>query len=409
MKKLLLSFAVCALIGSSNFAQNLVTNGGFELPDDVATEEISWKEFDIAKKVDAPNITSSTDFSAKAKIGWDDKFIYLNLEVTDDSIYAEGNENTWERDNFEIYFDMNNGKLPLYPRGEASWPSSFDGQPGYWQIRLIPGRTFEELNPSFSGGSQIYHQISNTTTYTYELTLSLDSLLNGFVPEIGKEIGFDILASDNDNDPYYRDQLSIFATLGTIWCDAAMWGTLAFKENGGFEVIDDVTKPSEVTNLAVLPDYNKVLLTWDPATDNIVVEQYIVYVNDEEFARVYAKDTSNSIFVTDITIGEYKFGVAAIDLAGNTSDITSISYTVVGINNSTLSNLTIYPNPSSSVISLNNESKVTMQLFNAAGQLISLKAVDAGEKVDVSELAIGVYTVRVIDNNNISVLKLIKK
>jgi hypothetical protein len=234
-------------------------------------------------------------------------------------------------------------------------------------------------------------------------------LLNGFASEIGKEIGFDILASDNDNDPYYRDQLSIFATLGTIWCDAAMWGTLAFKENGGFEVIDDVTKPSEVTNLAVLPDYNKVLLTWDPATDNIVVEQYIVYVNDEEFARVYAKDTSNSIFVTDITIGEYKFGVAAIDLAGNTSDITSISYTVVGINNSTLSNLTIYPNPSSSVISLNNESKVTMQLFNAAGQLISLKAVDAGEKVDVSELAIGVYTVRVIDNNNISVLKLIKK
>ena len=34
MKKTLLSFIVSALIGSSGFAQNLIVNGGFELPDD---------------------------------------------------------------------------------------------------------------------------------------------------------------------------------------------------------------------------------------------------------------------------------------------------------------------------------------------------------------------------------------
>jgi hypothetical protein len=84
--------------------------------------------------------------------------------------------------------------------------------------------------------------ITETATgYTFDVKIINDSLLKGYVPEVRKIIGFDVLASDNDNDPYYRDQLSLFAPSANIWCDAALWGTLAFTYNGSFTVINDAT------------------------------------------------------------------------------------------------------------------------------------------------------------------------
>jgi hypothetical protein len=374
----------------------------------VYTGELAWKEFNVATKVDTTHITSAIDFSVKAEIAWDSKFIYLKLNVIDDSIYAIGKNETYMLDNFEIYFDMNNVKTPAWPRGQSIWPSSYNGQLGTYQLRLIPGVPFDSVNTSYKGWGKQEYQVTETG-YKYDLKFYIDSLLKDYMPEAGKKIGFDILASDNDNDPYYRDQLSIFAPSASIWCDAAMWGTINFAENGGFEVVYDKTKPKKASNLQTEKGNKQVLLKWDAATDNIVVEKYIILVNDKVYATIYAKKTDNSCVVKDITTGDYTFSVIAEDIAGNRSDKISVSFTYDGVNNTELSRLSIYPNPSFSYILLNNETSITMEVYNAAGQLLILRLVNAGEKIDISSLGNGIYTLRIIGNNNASVLKLIKK
>jgi hypothetical protein len=374
----------------------------------IYTGELGWKEFNVATKVDTSNITSSSDFSVKAKIAWDSKFIYLKLNVIDDSIFAVGNEATYNLDNIEIYFDMNNKKTPAWPRGQSIWPSSYDGQPGTYQLRLIPSVPFDTVNTSYKGWGIQEYQVTETG-YNYDLKFYIDSLLKDYVSEVGKKIGFDILASDNDNDPYYRDQLSIFAPSASIWCDAAMWGTLSIAENGGFEVVYDKTKPRKASNLQTEKGNKQVLLKWEPATDNIVVEKYIILVNDKVYATIYAKKTDNSCVVKDITTGDYTFSVIAEDIAGNKSDKISTSFTYDGVDNSELSSLSIYPNPSFSYISLNNETRVNMEVYSATGQLLILKSVNAGEKINISSLSNGIYTLRIIESNNVSLLKLVKK
>jgi hypothetical protein len=373
------------------------------------TDEMDWKEFNVDRKVDTTNITDTSDFSVNGKIAWDSTYIYLHFDVTDDSIYAP--DNSYMNDNFEVYFDMNNVKTPAWPRGQSIWPTSYDGVPGCYQLRMIPGREFDTVNTTFQGwGIQEYAETA--TGYTFDLKVIVDSLLKGYVPEVRKIIGFDVLASDNDNDPYYRDQLSLFAPSANIWCDAALWGTIAFAYNGSFTTIYDVTKPTKIKNLLTTSDEDQVLLTWDTASDNIVVDKYVIYINDVEESAIYAKLTDNGYIVEGITPNvEYKFGVTAMDVAGNQSDMTSIYYTYEtgdGLNHTEMGKLTIYPNPSSSYISLGNEVRVNMEVFDVSGQLVISKSVNAGEQIDISALHNGVYTVRVIESDNLFVFKIIK-
>jgi hypothetical protein len=367
-----------------------------------------WAEFNLATKIDTTNIKNSSDFSVKGKAAWDSKYIYLHFDVTDDSIYAVGESNTWELDNFEIYFDLKNNKTPSWPRGQANWPSSFDGEGGTYQLRMIPGQAFDSVNTNYKGWAAQNYQVTNSG-YSFDFTVCLDSLLKGFVPEVGKEIGFDVLASDNDNSPYYRDQMSWHAPLGSIWSDAALWGTVKFANNGGFEVVTDEEKPTEALNLAATKGNKQVLLSWDAAIDNIVVDKYVVLVNDKPVDTVYAQKTTNSCVVKNVTPGDYKLGVIAEDVEGNQSAQTSISYNYTGVKGAEINSLTISPNPSSSFISFNNESLVNIRIFNAAGQMVLLKTVEPQEKIDISSLKVGIYNVRIVGVNAASVLKLVKK
>ncbi|HEY9124971.1 MAG TPA: sugar-binding protein [Bacteroidales bacterium] len=367
-----------------------------------------WKEFNVATKVDTTHISNNNDFSVKGKAAWDSKYIYLHFDVTDDSIYAVGKESTWMLDNFEIYFDMNNNKTPAWPRGQSIWPSSFDGEKGTHQLRMIPGMPFDSVNTTFKGWAVQKYEVTSSG-YNFDLQITIDSLLKGYVPEVGKEIGFDVLASDNDNAPYYRDQLSIFAPLGSIWCDAALWGTVRFAPDGGFEVVNDTIKPTEAINLAATKGNKQVLLSWDAATDNIVVDKYVILVNNKPVETIYAQKTKNSYVVKNITPGDYKFGVIAEDVAGNQSAQASISYTYTGVKGLEVNSFTIYPNPSSSFISFGNESMINVKIFNAAGQMVLLKSVEPGERIDISSLKTGIYNVRIMGENSVSVLKLVKK
>jgi hypothetical protein len=129
---------------------------------------------------------------------------------------------------------------------------------------------------------------------------------------------------------------------------------------------------------------------------------------------IYAKKTDNSYVIGEIIPQvEYKFSVAAMDVAGNQSDKTNITFindtSNTGVNIAGMHRLTIYPNPTSSFVFLSNEVRVNMQVFDVSGQLVISSCVNPGEKVDLSALHKGVYTVRIFEGDKLFVHKIIKQ
>jgi hypothetical protein len=71
----------------------------------------------------------------------------------------------------------------------------------------------------------------------------------------------------------------------------------------------------------------------------------------------------------------------------------------------------MYPNPSNDELFINSKSNDTKQIIimNIAGQtVLQLNDNSKNIKLDVSSLTQGIYFVRVIENNAVSTMKLIK-
>ncbi|MFP4605041.1 MAG: GEVED domain-containing protein [Bacteroidales bacterium] len=91
--------------------------------------------------------------------------------------------------------------------------------------------------------------------------------------------------------------------------------TVSFTDDGDDE---DTEAPTTPTNLeADNVGETSLDLSWDESTDNVGVEQYTVYQDDEEIGTT----ENNSYNVSDLSAGTtYSFTVTAEDAAGNVSD-----------------------------------------------------------------------------------------
>ncbi len=308
---------------------------------DTITISNQWANFIVANKIDAPNITDDTDYNANVDMMWDDSTIHVTLSVIDDKIFNDGGD-VWVVDNTEIYFDMENGKLVSWPR-TSGWPPAFEnGIEGYYQLRVLPEKSWSSQNTL--GGVDLTFNVDITATgdtvgYTYKLVFALDSLQEGFTPIVGKEIGFDILTSDNDGDPDYRDQVSLNSPTGLVYVDPSLWGTFQFEAGGVFTIISDETAPSKPVVTATASGFD-VIVSWDPSTDNIAVFEYIVLENGLAIDTVPAALEDNGILIGNLVNGSSNsYAVIAVDNYGNMSDTSDVAY--VTINHIAVTDLTI--------------------------------------------------------------------
>ncbi|MEI7980319.1 MAG: T9SS type A sorting domain-containing protein, partial [Bacteroidota bacterium] len=88
---------------------------------------------------------------------------------------------------------------------------------------------------------------------------------------------------------------------------------------------------------------------------------------------------------------------------------------MVGINdhNQDASSMKIYPNPVKNLVTIempSGSSESTLQLYNTGGQEIIRKQIGSGQtQIDLSHLAKGVYTIRILNNNKTEVRKIVKE
>lgn len=91
--------------------------------------------------------------------------------------------------------------------------------------------------------------------------------------------------------------------------------------------------------------------------------------------------------------------------------IDNINFGFTSVNEFVSKKISIYPNPSSSIITFNNNiEKGSLSIYNIAGQIVKSQNVNNSNRTfDVSDLTNGVYTIVISDDKNIYTTRLIKK
>jgi hypothetical protein len=127
----------------------------------------------------------------------------------------------------------------------------------------------------------------------------------------------------------------------------------------------------------------------------------------------WSNGSSSQNIVLSPTISA-NYSVIGTNTTGNCSNTKVISVTVTectGIDQSdlTFADLKIYPNPSYGNVFLETEHSVQISIFNDLGKLISQKEFEKGNhSIDLSAYGSGVYLLKVTDDKNIKMFKLLK-
>ena len=116
--------------------------------------------------------------------------------------------------------------------------------------------------------------------------------------------------------------------------------------------------------------------------------------------------------ITVSTSGIYSVTVTD---ANNCSNSDEINITVTNTQSVTIENVRIYPNPASDVVTIDATEWLhqvnSIEIYNQLGQLVQIKHGQAGNQINVQDLANGLYIIRwkTESNETLGIAKLIKQ
>lgn len=164
-------------------------------------------------------------------------------------------------------------------------------------------------------------------------------------------------------------------------------------------------------------------LIWNKSSDNVAVEGYLVYQNDELIDEV----TDTTYKAIDLNVGtRYSFYIIANDAVGNESEksntVTATTTNITSVNaldSYSKSNVTVYPNPTKDFVNIRYKSDETINelvisIYSVDGKLVYSKLKSVMDKsftdqIDVSTLRSGYYLIRLTAGNKVVTNKIIIK
>jgi hypothetical protein len=201
------------------------------------------------------------DFSASVNAKWDADSLYIMVDITDD-ILNNSAPNAWERDLVEIYFDLDNSKQ------DGAYDANDKEMSFIWNTD----------NSALLNGKAKSVQENTETGWKIKITVPFSAIMPGFIPEIGKSIGFDVHVDDNDGLPTRDTKLAWMAYEDKAWENTSYMGTIKFLADSLVEPIYPV-KPYSLSNYLIgsaptnAADFSAILrTTWDTANIYISVE-----------------------------------------------------------------------------------------------------------------------------------------
>jgi endo-1,4-beta-xylanase len=164
--------------------------------------------FEKAPVIETTMLTTGDDktANAKARLAWDDKFLYVYVEVTD-PVLSDKSTNSWEQDSVEIYIDEKDAKSASYTTGIAQYRVNFKN--------VVSGGSGAKMS-QFKTGVKIVDG-------GYTVTAAVPFVLGA--PKAGSWIGFDFQTNDDGKGDGVRSGIKDWAnTTNQNYQNASQFG-----------------------------------------------------------------------------------------------------------------------------------------------------------------------------------------
>lgn len=175
------------------------------------------------------------DFSGRFKLSWDEEYLYLLAEITDDSLYFEheGTERYWDNDILEVFVDEDGSG------GEHTY--------NYNAFAYHIDKNYDVFDIDTDSSAYLYNDHVNVkrtksgNTYTWETAIRIydDTYQRGtdntqVQLAAGKQMGFALAWCDNDTSTARENFIGSEVVEGDDknrgWIDAGIFGSLLLQE-----------------------------------------------------------------------------------------------------------------------------------------------------------------------------------
>ena len=179
---------------------------------------------------------SVEDFNGRYKLSWDENYLYLLVEITDDVLYDNYKDPLklwWDDDCVEVFVDEDNsGGLHQFNHNAFAYHIALDGN----VVDLAPDREPRLYNEHIKSA-----RVTNGNLTTWELAIALhkDSYKDGeenkpATLKSGKKVGFALAYCDNDASKERENFIGSVFVPGEDknqgWINADIFGTLVLEE-----------------------------------------------------------------------------------------------------------------------------------------------------------------------------------
>lgn len=176
----------------------------------------------------------------------------------------------------------------------------------------------------------------------------------------------------------------------------------AWVDNIQFPPTNVILSLDPVIDLQANVNGSDVNLTWNAPEG---ATAYLIYRNGEEVGN-----QASTSFMDIVNDGVYSYSVVATDGNGRYSapEYVSVSVGTVGVEENTLESVSIYPNPVNSMLTIDGgNAEYSYALYNGMGQIVANGNAQGIEHVNVSDMAKGVYFLRLTTGTQVRVEKVV--
>ncbi|MBN1597523.1 MAG: T9SS type A sorting domain-containing protein, partial [Bacteroidales bacterium] len=256
-----------------------------------------------------------------------------------------------------------------------------------------------------------YNEFATTvdTGTSYLIEISFDWARFGVTPIVGEEFGYDVKLSDNDGDGATpsegRCQLAWSDTTDTGWNVPRVFGELILKADGTFATFTRPDQPD--TLIAAVSEDTVVSLSWT-AVDG--ADGYNLYRDDV----LIAAGVNDESYVDNVPAesATYTYGVRAVVDGIKSLATEAVVDIVVGIHESTLAGLEVFPIPATNFVNINIESEIlSISVYNVTGQLVKqLNNLNTSQyQLDLNGLSSGMYILNINAVEGYDIVRIIKQ
>ncbi len=253
-----------------------------------------------------------------------------------------------------------------------------------------------------------------------DLILTTEILANGdmsFYKKVSSESGWDKLYFYIDNVEKGNwsgeeawSQVSYPVTTGIHTFKWSYQKDSSVSNGSDCAWVDDIKFPptnvilslNPVINLAATVNGNMVNLTWDAP---VGATSYIIYRNGEEVGN-----QANTNFADILNEGIYSYSVVATDGNGRFSapEYVAVSVGTVGVEESMLESVSIYPNPANSTLFVNGgNAEFSYEMYNGMGQRVAYGTASGNVQISVSDMNKGIYFLRLTSGTQVRIEKVV--